>query len=54
MRKTWLKVALTLFVIILIIIGIRILRSANKGTPNQHQKGNPSKTLPPPSEQKQQ
>lgn len=41
MRKTWLRVALALLVIILIIFGIRMIKNLDRNTPNQSQKGNP-------------
>ena len=45
MRKTWLRVALAIFVIILIIFGIRMIKNLDRNTPNQSQKGNPLSVL---------
>jgi hypothetical protein len=41
MNKTWLRIILAVLVIIAIIFGIRMIKNADKGTPNQSQKGNP-------------
>jgi hypothetical protein len=41
MKKNLLRVILAIFIIILIVAGIRMIKNSDKGTPNQSQKGNP-------------
>jgi hypothetical protein len=41
MKKKLIQIGVLICIIILIIIGIRLIKSTNKGTPNQDQKGKP-------------
>lgn len=42
-KKRLLQLGLVICIILLIIIGINLMKSTNKGTPDQEKKGNPLK-----------
>ena len=49
MKNKILKIILVIAIILVIIVAMRLLRSTNRGTPNQNQKGNPVTFVPGPS-----